>query len=304
MSSSQNIFVLFIFALVCITINSYNVKQAQYLSNSNSSSDNKQQIWSAEIDSDSSSDNNYDSSSDNNYDSSSDSNNDSDNDSSSDIELDIESPIKKKYKFNGEFNEKTLEGTSTNILPSFNSMKGVENFDSLSAPVSRSLEYNEPVYDTFNAPQTDQYAGEDFYEHGNATLLAEGYKDCPPETMRVFFSEDNMKRIQKKLRREIHKRSYGKFKLKVDQDVKKLLIAMRAVMILHAKFLPKKIIRQVKRLNEETVQYIAPYMIVNLKQQYSYIQDITNPIQPLPDPINVNQTGRNQLRSVTALWNI
>ena len=183
-------------------------------------------------------------------------------------------------------------------------MKGEENFESLSAPVSRSLDYNEPVYDTFNAPQTDQYAGEDFYEHGYATLLAEGYKDCPTETMRLFFSEDNLKRIQKKLRREIYKRSYGKFKLNVDQDVKKLIISMRAVMLLHAKFLPKKIIRQVKRLNEETVQYIAPYMMVNLKQQYSYIQDITNPIQPLPDPINVNQSGRNQLRSVTALWNI
>lgn len=176
--------------------------------------------------------------------------------------------------------------------------------DTQYAPISRSLEYNEPVYDTFNAPQTDPYAGEDYYEHGYATLLREGYKDCPPETMRVFFSETNLKRIQKMLRREIYERSYGKFKLEVDQNVNHLIIAMIAVVRLHAKFIPNKIVRQVKRLNKETIQYIAPDMMTNLKQQYSYIQDITNPLQPLPDPINVNQAGRNQLRSVTAVWNI
>lgn len=192
------------------------------------------------------------------------------------------------------------------LLPSYDTMKGTEHFESDFAPVVRSLEYNEPVYDTFNAPQTDQYAGEDFYEHGYASLMAlrEGYKNCPPETIKVFFSEDNLKRIQKKIRREVFKRSYGKFKLKVDQNVNHLLIAMIAVVRLYAKFLPTKIIRQVKRLNEETVQYIVPDLMTNLKQQYSYIQDITNPIQPLPDPINVNQAGRNQLRSVTAVWDI
>lgn len=207
--------------------------------------------------------------------------------------------------------EKTVEKLSIKpkddkLLPSFDTMRGTEHFESDFAPVVRSLEYREPVYDTFNAPQTDEYAGEDFYEHGYASLMAlnEGYKDCPPETMRVFFSEDNLKRIQKGIRREVYKRSYGKFKLKVDQNVNHLLIAMIAVVRLHAKFLPTKIIRQVKRLNEEAIQYIVPDLMTNLKQQYSYIQDITNPLQPLPDPINVNQAGRNQLRSVTAVWNI
>jgi hypothetical protein len=190
------------------------------------------------------------------------------------------------------------------ILPSYDGMKGLEGFESSLAPISRSLDYNEPVYDTFNAPQTDPYAGEDFYEHGYASLLAEGYKDCPVETMRVFFSEKNIKRIQKMLRREISNRSYGKFNVTVDQNMTHVLIAMRAAMKLYAKFLPHKIVRQVKRLNEETVQYIVPDLMTNLKQQYSYIQDITNPLQPLPDPINVNQAGRNQLRSVTAVWNI
>jgi Family of unknown function (DUF5761) len=217
--------------------------------------------------------------------------------------------------FDSEFenmeNSKTIEKLTPKprddrLLPSYDTMKGTEHFESDFAPVSRSLEYNEPVYDTFNAPQTDPYAGEDFYEHGYSSLMAlnEGFKDCPPETVRVFFGEDNMKRIQKKIRREVFKRSYGKFKLKVDQNVNHLIIAMIAIVRLHAKFLPTKVIRQVKRLNEETVQYIVPDLMTNLKQQYSYIQDITNPIQPLPDPINVNQAGRNQLRSVTAVWNI
>ena len=217
-------------------------------------------------------------------------------------------------EFQAMESNKTIEALATkpradSILPSYDTMKGTEHFESDFAPVARSLQYNEPVYDTFNAPQTDPYAGEDYYEHGYASLMAlnEGFKDCPPETIRVFFSEDNLKRIQKKIRREIFKRSYGKFKLKVDQNINHLLIAMIAIVRLHAKFLPTKVVRQVKRLNEETVQYIVGdggNLMSNLKQQYSYIQDITNPIQPLPDPINVNQAGRNQLRSVTAVWNI
>lgn len=183
-------------------------------------------------------------------------------------------------------------------------LEDVENFESDQAPVSKALQYNEPIYDTFNAPQTDQYAGEDYYENGYASLIAEGFQDCPVETMKLFFSESNLKRIQKKIRREIYNRSYGKFRLKVDQNVLHLIIAMKAVVRLYAKFLPTKIVRQVKRLNDETVQYIVPDLMTNLKQQYSYIQDITNPLQPLPDPINVNRAGRRQLRSVTAVWDI
>jgi hypothetical protein len=209
-----------------------------------------------------------------------------------------------RESMDGVLKFKKNKDVGLDILPSYDGMKGLEGFESSLAPISRSLDYNEPVYDTFNAPQTDPYAGEDFYEHGYASLLAEGYKDCPVETMRVFFSEKNIKRIQKMLRREISNRSYGKFNVTVDQNMTHVLIAMRAAMKLYAKFLPHKIVRQVKRLNEETVQYIVPDLMTNLKQQYSYIQDITNPLQPLPDPINVNQAGRNQLRSVTAVWNI
>ena len=183
------------------------------------------------------------------------------------------------------------------LLPSYND-------DALYAPISRSLKYSEPVYDTFNAPQTDPYAGEDFYPHGYSSLWNEGYKDCPPELLRVYYSESNLKRIQNMLRREIYNRSYGKFKMKVDQNVTHLLIAMRAVVELYAKFLPTQIKRQVKRLNDETVQYIAGDLMPNLMQDYGFQQDITNPTQPLPDPINVNQAGRHQLRSVTSVWNI
>jgi len=37
-------------------------------------------------------------------------------------------------------------------------------------------------------------------------------------------------------------------------------------------------------------------MMVNLKQHYGYLDDIKNPISPLPQPINVNHAGRVQLQ--------
>lgn len=200
------------------------------------------------------------------------------------------------------------------------------------APITRTLKYDYNIYDTHNTedtppydefPPLPNYNGIDtpsyndltinisntdrssYKTSGFAHILSEGVCNNTNSAVKnLYFSPKNIERIQKKIRREIYNRSYGKFIQTTDQDTKDLNIAMMAVYKLYAKDLPTKITRQVKRLNKETVQYVIPDIMTALKQQYSYIQEIKNPIQPIPDPINVNQRGRDQLPGVADYLNI
>ena len=72
----------------------------------------------------------------------------------------------------------------------------------------------------------------------------------------------------------------------------------------YAKNLPKHAVHQVKKLNKHTIQYIVPDMVTNIKQHYGYLSDIKNPINPLPQPINVNNAGRLNIPSVAQLYSL
>jgi hypothetical protein len=173
------------------------------------------------------------------------------------------------------------------------------------SPLSRTVNYTDPRYDKFDTVSEDPYGSDKIHKHGYATLVAKEYGTCdPPKVMKLYFSNKNIKRIQEKLKSEVYSRSYKKFMLDEDQDVLDLVTSMRAVYRMYAKSLPVAIVRQVKVLNEQTVQYVAPGIMENLKQHYDYLRDIKNPIRPLPDPINVNQAGRGQLRGVAHVLNI
>lgn len=119
------------------------------------------------------------------------------------------------------------------------------------------------------------------------------------EVSRIFFSDRNIKRIQKKIKEEVYKKSDGKFKLDVDQDEKDLLIVMTAVYRLKARFMNCYPIRQVKKLNSDVVDYLIPDLISNIKQYYGYLHEINTPLKPLPPPINVSNAGRRSLPSIT-----
>lgn len=122
----------------------------------------------------------------------------------------------------------------------------------------------------------------------------------------IFFSSENMARIQKMIRREVSIRTAGKFSLDVDQDEADLLIAMRAVFFniqnTGARFLNFKIIHQVKNLNAATVNYIMPDLLSNLYQSYSYLQTINQPLETIPRPLNVGNSGRKTLPSISTLY--
>ncbi len=124
------------------------------------------------------------------------------------------------------------------------------------------------------------------------------------ELSKLFFSDENFKRVQRKLKKEIFKRTNGQFKLDSDQEHKDLYIAMRAVYFEHARFLPGQIVRQVKRLNQKVLDEIVPGMITEIRQHYGYLKEINKPLTPIPRPVNVNNAGRRTLPSITSVWGV
>ena len=111
-----------------------------------------------------------------------------------------------------------------------------------------------------------------------------------------------MRRIQKKIREEVHKRTKGQYQLDEDQDESDLTIVMRSIYLDKCKNLPGETVRQVKLLNQQTVDYIIPDLISNIKQYFGYIKDINQPLKPMMRPMNVNNSGRKLLPSITVLY--
>ena len=135
---------------------------------------------------------------------------------------------------------------------------------------------------------------------GSSRLLKGIHSDS--ELSKLYFSKENIKRIQKKIKKEINIRTKGKYILQADQDENQLLIVMRSIYLQKSRNLPKNIVRQVKALNTEVINDVVPGMITNIKTYYGYIEDISKPLNPIPRPINVNQAGTKILPSITTTF--
>lgn len=125
---------------------------------------------------------------------------------------------------------------------------------------------------------------------------------CNSELSKIFFSDSNIKRVQRLLKKEIYDRSNGKYKMEVDQEEKELVYVMRAIYIEFAKFVPNQIVRQVKLLNKKVIEQIMPSIISSIKHKEGYLKRINNPINPIQLPINVNNAGRNLLPGFSTIW--
>lgn len=124
------------------------------------------------------------------------------------------------------------------------------------------------------------------------------------ELSKLFFSDENIKRLQRMIKKEVFKRTNGEFRLDVDQEQTDLFIVMRAVYLEYGRFLPGEYVRQVKRLNDKVVTEITPNIITSLRQYYGYLKEINKPLSPIPRPSNQNSAGRLSLPSVTTTWGI
>jgi hypothetical protein len=120
------------------------------------------------------------------------------------------------------------------------------------------------------------------------------------ELSKLYFSDVNIKRVDRALRREVFKRTRGQFSVDIEQDKYDLFILMRAVYMQNARFLPdtSDLVRQCKRLNDMVITASISDVITNLKQDYGYLKEINKPLSPIPRPLDVNSRGRRSLPSV------
>ena len=152
--------------------------------------------------------------------------------------------------------------------------------------------------DNVNSDEKNNWATENSIQK---SLLKSVYTPTP--LGEVFFSPDNIKRLQNKIKKSIFIETKGKYKLQIDQNESDLLIVMRAVYIQDSYNAPYRIIHQVKELNEKVINRILADMISNIKQNEEYLNVIDKPMDPIPLPVNVSRAGRLSLPSVTTIWN-
>jgi hypothetical protein len=183
------------------------------------------------------------------------------------------------------------------------------NYSELNPSVNYGMQYGGDYEDTKSffkyqegLSNVNTKSGENYYCGGNASMAIRGMQYELTPLSELYFSHENIKRIQKRIKKEIRKQSKGQYKLEVDQDESDLILAMRAVFADNAKHLPNHIVRQVKELNEHTIDYIVPDMLTNLKQHSLYLKRLDQPIQTMDRPLNVNNGGRKTLPSYTSVW--
>ena len=154
-------------------------------------------------------------------------------------------------------------------------------------------------YNSFQNNTTDNWSTEGSIQK---SLLVGTYSPTP--LGELFFSRDNMNRIQNKIKKELYIRSKGEYILNVAQNESDLLIMMRAVYISDAMHEPYRLVHQVKMLNHLTVERIIPDMISMIKQDEKYLYDINHPIMPIALPVNINSKGNKSLPSAMTTYNL
>lgn len=124
------------------------------------------------------------------------------------------------------------------------------------------------------------------------------------ELSKLFFSDENIKRVQRMIRQEVFKRTNGEFRMDTDQSERDVFYTMRAVYLEYARFLPNAIIRQVKRLNQKVVTEVTPGLLSNLRQDYGYLKEINKPLTLIPRALNANNASRRTLPSVMVTYGV
>lgn len=116
------------------------------------------------------------------------------------------------------------------------------------------------------------------------------------ETGLIFFSVENVRMIQDKIKQIIYKLS--NVILTEDQDVNSLLIVMRDVYLREGRFLRYKITQQVEDLNIKLLNRLIPDILTGVKQQLGYLKYINSPIDPMDRPINNSIKGSKTTKEI------
>jgi len=115
---------------------------------------------------------------------------------------------------------------------------------------------------------------------------------------KVFFSDENINIINKKLILDVYNKTNKEFKIEYQSKVH-LIILMKYIYNIHAKHLQYDISKQILQLNCKVVEEILPRIITELSQRINYLQQLNGNKKLLKLPVNTNKS--RTLPSVTTI---
>jgi hypothetical protein len=105
----------------------------------------------------------------------------------------------------------------------------------------------------------------------------------------IFFSKENIYKINQLLRYNIYIKSDKKFYIP-NQSEQKLIIVMRYIFLEYARHLPFNINKQIEELNNHVVSELLPSIMTNITQKIDYLKFISEPHKPISLPVNTRDT--------------
>lgn len=111
----------------------------------------------------------------------------------------------------------------------------------------------------------------------------------------IFFSAENVERLQNSIRKEVFTRSQPKGYVIDKQSVEELKIIMRAIYLQYARNLPKNIDGQVDDLNQKVIDWSAPHILSAVDHYHFYINDISHLPVPLAHMKHLSKAGTRSL---------
>ena len=119
-----------------------------------------------------------------------------------------------------------------------------------------------------------------------------------PLLSKVFFSQQNINLLQKRIITEVLKTTNGGYLIE-KQNENDLLIVMQLIYSEHAKHLHNHIRKQISDLNDLVLDEIVPSIVSELKAYFGYLNDVFGPRKIMDRPENVSKAGLKILPSET-----
>lgn len=110
------------------------------------------------------------------------------------------------------------------------------------------------------------------------------------ELQKQFFADKNINYLQKKIKKNVNKKSKSKYTIS-EQDLKILKIIMKSIYLQYGKNLEKDICNQVKALNELVVNYSVRNIMSNVELYLTYKKRVSFNPMPLGRPKYISNAG-------------
>ena len=167
------------------------------------------------------------------------------------------------------------------ILPNTNPLPvgGMNGRVNLSAPPGAGGTVDVPGF-SHRTSTEEKFAGDALRGNWEVNALSD-----------AFFSRENLKIIQNKLRKDVYNRSGSKKYIIDDQSADELTIIMRSIYLQYAKNLPHDIPGQVEDLNQKVADWSVPHILSAVDHYHYYLNDISHMPVPLARSVSLSSAG-------------